>query len=558
MGLLRADLLKLARHALPRWLVLALLALLLLRAFVWPPNPELPWTGLWSSDLITVALIVLAAVTVGQEFTEDTFRSMISRGVPRNRLLLSRFATLILVGGVLLLVVEGLATVSGIRSVLSWGEVWRAWLGQWPYVALIMLLTVLARNGGLALVVGVIWFSLEKAMLSFMATVASIPQLASTSWRFFTHEGLMGDVLQWSLSYNMANWTYLAEWQQAPAPTNALLWNIPHSTHYSGLVLAGYALLGLGLSLLIVTYRDVTEVVAGQRKLFGFAKRHTQPEKSRVGSQRDRWPALTGRGPILVRLVRAHLFKTGRTSLIKIGLIVSLLLPLTLWGTARLLQDTRFEGLLFMPAPAGGTPLALSLCLLLVGPLATVLGILAISSELSLGTRRAEWTRGVTRTQTIIAQSLALVLAVGVMFAFLTAVLLVIGAALTGSWSVPSATTTVLVSMLATGAYAGAVQVGGALIPAPPGAMLAGLLFLVLDWLAILAPTWATTDPGPLLSLSRYAVFANTFGLANRGEIVGVGAAWQHLNAPVAALLLLGYAIVGHVLAVLIANRRDA
>ncbi len=100
MGLLRAELFKLARHALPRWLGAMLLALVFLRGLVWPPDPDLPWAGLWSYQLVAVVLIMLTAVFTGIEFSEDTFRSLVSRGVPRWWLLLSKFAALVLVGAI--------------------------------------------------------------------------------------------------------------------------------------------------------------------------------------------------------------------------------------------------------------------------------------------------------------------------------------------------------------------------------------------------------------------------------------------------------------------------
>ena len=175
MGLLLADLYKLARHALFRWIVIILLGLVLLRGVVWPPDPDLPWVGLWSFDLIVVALIMLTAVFTGLEFSENTFRSLVSRGVPRWGLLLSKFASLILVGGVLLFATEGLATLLGVRPALNWGELGRAWLALWPYASLIMLLTVLARNGGIALVVGVIWVPLEQAVAALMGPLAMLP-----------------------------------------------------------------------------------------------------------------------------------------------------------------------------------------------------------------------------------------------------------------------------------------------------------------------------------------------------------------------------------------------
>jgi hypothetical protein len=116
----------------------------------------------------------------------------------------------------------------------------------------------------------------------------------------------------------------------------------------------------------------------------------------------------------------------------------------------------------------------------------------------------------------------------------------------------------VLVAVLAAGAYVGMVQIGGALTRSPLGAMLFGIGFLVVDWFGILNPTLMMDDPGLLLELGRYAVFANTFALANRGQIVGVDISWPHLSVPAAFLLLLAYVFGSHTLAVLIARRRDA
>jgi ABC-type transport system involved in multi-copper enzyme maturation permease subunit len=556
MGLLRADLLKLARHSLPRSLAIILLLLVLLRGLVWPPAPNVPWVGLWSYTLIAVALIMLTAVTVGTEFSEDTFRSLVGRGVPRGWLLLSKFASLVLFGGVLLVVFEGLATLLGVRPELHWEDLGRAWLSLWPYVSLIMLLAVLARNGGPPLVFGVLMIALEQfgAMwMSVMAMLADFPE-----FRLLTHRGFAGELFQWSLSFNSTNWTYLAQPQRAPMPTNALLMDMPHSAAWSAVILAAYTLFGLGLSILAVYRRDVTEVVEGKGRFLGFARRGTRREQAHRQTRRDALPRWTGRGPILVRLARAHLFGAGRTPLLKIGFVVSLIFPLTLWGIAMLLGAAGFEELLFVSEFEGGSPLAIAISLLLVGPLATVLAILAIGNELSLGTRRAELTRGATRTQTILAQSLALMLAVGGMFALVMAIVVVIGAWRTGFWPVGSAALTVLVAILATGAYVGAAQVGGALTRSPLGATLFGLLFLVADWMAILTPTLMMENPGLLLDLGRYAVFANTFSLASKGHIVGVDFDWQHLSPPGAILLLLGYIVAGHALATFIANRRDA
>lgn len=549
MGLLRAELFKLARFSLLRWLAVILLVIALLRGVVWPPDPALPWSGLWSNALVTAALIMLTAVSVGLEFSQDTFRSLTSRGLPRWAFLLTKFASLVLIGGLLLVVIEGLATLLGVRPDLRWGELLRAWLGQWPYVALIMLLTVLSRNGGLALVVGIIWVVLEElmpALLGAFATIPDIPQL-----RLLTPAGLFGQVFRWSLGFNTANWTYLGEAQRVPAGTGALLLGMPRPVLTSALVLVTFTLLGLGLSLWIVYRRDMTEVLEGEQRRSARARR-------RALRQRGRLPAWTGRGPLLVRLVRAHLFKSGRSSLVKIGLIVSLLFPLTLWGVAKAMAAAGLEDAIFGVGPQGGSPLAIAITLMVVGPLATVIAALAVSNELSLGTRRAEITRAVTRLQTIIAQSLALMLTMGVLFAVLMAVVLLLGAEASGTWPFGSAALSVLVAVLASGVYIGAVQIGGALTQSPLGAMLFGLSFLLLDWLGILTPTLMLDDPGRLLDLGRYVVFANTFILANGGQIVGIGVEWPHLTPPSALLLLLAYAAGSHALAVLIARWRDA
>jgi hypothetical protein len=164
----------------------------------------------------------------------------------------------------------------------------------------------------------------------------------------------------------------------------------------------------------------------------------------------------------------------------------------------------------------------------------------------------------VTRLQTIIAQSLALMLTIGVLLCLLMAVVLALGAEATGTWAIGSAGLAVVVAVLAAGAYIGAVQIGGALTCSPLGALLFGIGFLVADWFGILTPTLMLDDPGLLLELGRYAVFANTFALANRGQIVGVDFEWPHLGAPAAFLLLLAYTAGSHALAVLIARWRDA
>ena len=547
MGQLRAEFYKLGRHVLLRWVVIALLGLVLLRGVVFPPDPDLPWAGLWSFDLVAVALVMLTAVFTGMEFGENTYRSLVSRGVPRWGFLIGKFATLVLVGGALLFATEGLATLLGVRPSLNWGELGRAWLVLWPYAGLVLLLTVLARNGGLALVVGVIWVPIEQGMAGIMGPFAMLPD--SSALRFLSPEGTLGALYRWTLGFNGANWIYWGDPQRAPMPTNLMLLSAPRPALHSGLVLAGYVALGLGISLLVLYRRDVTVVVQGRK-----GRARTRRGRARG----DKLPAWTGRGPIVARLVRAHLFKMGRTALPKIGLAVSLLFPLTLWGVTKALKATGFQDIIFGTGPEGGSPMAMSISLMVVGPLATVIGALAVSNELSLGTRRAELTRAVTRLQTIAGQSLALVLTIGLLYTIVMAVTVLLGVETSGVWHFGSAALSVLIAALATGAYVGAVQIGGALTRSPLGAMAFGLAFLLADWFGILTPTLMLDNPGSLLDLGRLTVFANTFALASGGQIVGVDFEWQAFGAPVALLLLAGYALGSHALAAVIARRRDA
>jgi ABC-type transport system involved in multi-copper enzyme maturation permease subunit len=555
MGLLRADLYKLVRHPLFRWIAAILLGLVVLRGLIWPPNPDLPWPGLWSFDLIALALIILTAVLTGLEFSENTFRSLVSRGVPRWGLLLSKSAALILAGGVLLLVVEGLATLLGVRPELNWGELGRAWLALWPYASLITLLTVLARNGGLALIIGVIWIPLELAVAAVMGPFAMLSDVLAV--QFLAPDGALGTLYRWTLGFNSANWIYLGDPLRAPNPTNLQLSVMPRLVLYSALVLAGYLVLGLGLSILVVYRRDVTEVAQAKGKR-GLSRRRARPERAHGLPRRERLPRWTGSGPILLRLVRTHLFKMNRTALLRISLAVSLLFPLVLWGIAKALSSAGFQDIIYGSGPESGGPLVMSVSLLVVSPLAAVIGALAVSNELTLGTRRAELTRAVTRLQTIVGQSLALLLAIGAMFAIVMAVTLILGVEAGGTWQLGSAAQVVLIAFVAAGAYVGVVQIGGALTRSPLGATAFGLGFLLADWFAILTPTVTTDGPGVLQNLGRYTVVANMFAIANQGEIAGVGIKWQSFSVPVALLLLVGYAVGSHALAVLIARWRDA
>jgi hypothetical protein len=89
------------------------------------------------------------------------------------------------------------------------------------------------------------------------------------------------------------------------------------------------------------------------------------------------------------------------------------------------------------------------------------------------------------------------------------------------------------------------------------GAMVAGLGFLLVDWLALIAPT-LTKEPGLLQDLTRYSVLANAWTLAGGGRMIDTAAMPQPLSWPAALVLLIGGVLICHALAILIARRCDA
>jgi ABC-type transport system involved in multi-copper enzyme maturation permease subunit len=559
MALLRSQLFKIRRQALPRAIALVLLGLALLRGLVWPPEPGLPWSGLWSFQLVAAALIILTAITVWQELAGGNFRALVSRGVPRWQWLASHFAVLALVGGVLLAGTEGLATLLGVRPGLRWGELFRAWLSLWPYAALVMLWAVIARNGGLALIVGILQLGLEHFHGILMGPLALMPEAIPKAWRVLTHLGLSGALYQWSLSYNSANWTYLGEWQRAPAMTNALIYALPNPAVRSALILAAYTAGALGLAAYILYRRDVTEVVTGRTRLWGLTARARRRRWTpRTSASAPRLPPGTGRGPLVVRLARAHLFVVGRTSLVKVGVGVSLFFALVMWGVSRLTVASGFGDILFGTGAGGERPLAFVVSLLVVGPLATVLGVLAISNGLVLGIRRGELSRGVLRAQAIVGQSVALVTVLGGVLALMLAATVLAGASASGTWYLLPAGAALATGLLAAVAYLGPIQAGGALARSGIGAMLFGLGFLVVDWLCLMVPAVVGGDPGFLPDLARYSVAMCTLSVAAGGAIRDPGFGWRFLEPGLAALLLVTYGLMGHVLAITIARRRDA
>jgi ABC-type transport system involved in multi-copper enzyme maturation permease subunit len=213
--------------------------------------------------------------------------------------------------------------------------------------------------------------------------------------------------------------------------------------------------------------------------------------------------------------------------------------------------------MLFAAGEGGGRPLIFVVSLLIVGPLATVIGIQAVSNGLALGIRRGELARGVSRAEAIVGQSAALLTVVGGLLAILLAATLVAGYASAGRWHLGPTGVTLLTGVVAAGAYLGAVQLGAALTRSAAGALLFGLGFLVADWGCIVMLTGSGGNRA-LVSLARLSVTVNAMSVATGGTTQAAVFGWQWLPPGWAALVLAGYVVVGHALAVAIARRRDA
>jgi hypothetical protein len=500
---------------------------------------------------VSAVLVILTAVTVGQEFSSGTFRALVARGVSRWKPLVVQWTVLVLAGGLLLAAVEALAVGVGVRTELHPAELGRAWLALWPLVSLVMLWAVLARSGGLPMMLGILLLAMEEfyaLMAGLISQFAELPGFPAFLRTFST--GWIGHLYQQTWSYNAANWTYLAQWQRAPVMVNLVFLSLPRAASLSALVLAAFTVLGLGLSLGLVYRRELTEtVVAGPRRR---ARRERREQTGSLGP--GRLPLWTGRGPAVVRLAYAHLWHLGRTSLVKIGAAVGLLFPLSLLLLTWAAGDA---DMLFGPQPRGSAPLALSACMFLVAPLAVVLACLAMSEEFGCGTRRASLARGVTRLQAIVGESAAWVGLTGLLLVWLMLAVLVLSVVVGGVVPLGTAALAVGVGMLGAAVYAGAVQVGAAITRSALGALLAGLGFLAADWLAFILPT-TMSEPGPALHVARYTLTALAIELVNGQPLLASPLAVPPLLPAAAVGLLAGLAVAAHALAALITARRDA
>jgi len=542
-----------ARRGLVWWLAAAVVAATLIRGLVFPPNPDLRWPGVWSGGLVAVVTILLVAVTAGQELADGTWRMLMARGVARWRLVAAPWLAVVLVSGVLLLGVECLAVVLGVRHELPWAELLRTWLGMWPIISLTMLLAVLGGNAGLPLILGSLIWSLEQSagmMLGGFGMVAEMG-IRGTFWRLVAPDGPIAALYHWSVSYNGAMWIYQAQPLRMPAGLNVLALTSARPPGIAGLILAAWTVAGVGLAILILYRREPDSDSPGSAR----AARKSSARAGRREAMRARQPALpiaTGRGPTVIRLAYGYLLAISRTSLVKMGAGTMVFFVLALWAVAKQSGDS---DLIFRPLPGAAAPAALGASLLMVGLLAAVMAILAISNEMSLGTRRATLARGVTRLQAMAGQSLAILAAVGSLLTAVLVAVLILGTLLGSPMPVGRALLVLAAGLLLGATYVGAAQVGAAATRSALGPIVAGLGFLVVDWLAILGPSMSRSPD--IARLGRYSLTVLAYGLVTGRPLIDQPGAPAPL-APLPTLaLLLAAALLSHAVAAVVAGRRD-
>jgi ABC-type transport system involved in multi-copper enzyme maturation permease subunit len=120
-------------------------------------------------------IIILVAVMGGEDFSRQTLRGILSRGVGRSKYLIARTLAIWLAVGVIVLSIAILSAVGGLfvhaqvsGDPISWtgmGEaflwVLRAWLTYLPFIVVILFWAVLGRNAGPAMGVGIGIHALE-------------------------------------------------------------------------------------------------------------------------------------------------------------------------------------------------------------------------------------------------------------------------------------------------------------------------------------------------------------------------------------------------------------
>ena len=229
-----------------------------------------------SYDWLNIAVILLTAMTLGQEFAWGTARTILARGPGRIRLLIARFLALAATVGFYLLTlwiasgILGMFTTRGLEGAADW-HFWgapflaqqgaaliRTWAIILPVIAIAMFLTVWTCNPGLCITLvgvtyGLEWLSYGMYGLLWML-VGKVTGIGRSLWHA---------MLTLMPHYNSA---VVIHWGR-PSRTSQIDWaaiglaeaqGLPHSPWRSLAVLLACGLVAMMLALWTFRRKDLT------------------------------------------------------------------------------------------------------------------------------------------------------------------------------------------------------------------------------------------------------------------------------------------------------------
>jgi ABC-type transport system involved in multi-copper enzyme maturation permease subunit len=227
-------------------------------------------------------IILFTAVITGEDFSRRTLRTILSRGVGRVQFLLVRCLALWLMTGAAVLVITLLAFAIGpfIHAQVSTDPIsmenlgssllsaLRSWVTYLPFIVVTLFWTVLARNAGPAMGLGIILHTFE-ILLGFGIPVMMIPFLTvdpnTVELPFlFRILEFLSKILSTTLGYNadiFLNWGVPFHITAASIATVVGIEDrviLPTSQWRSTAFLVGYIILFLGWSVRILQRRDIT------------------------------------------------------------------------------------------------------------------------------------------------------------------------------------------------------------------------------------------------------------------------------------------------------------
>lgn len=236
-----------------------------------------------SYDWLNVFEILLAALTVGQEFTWGTMRTVLARGTGRIRFLIAKFMALAAIAAFYLLILWiacgflGLLTTQKLEGRINWSffdrtflileiaALARTWVTLWPTIALALLVVVWMRNPGLSLTFLELIYGLDLLLSTFSGGLLGIFLAyvveAGLDPRK-TGAGIWGMLVTLIPHYNI---TAIVHWAQ-PGKLSELersvffaakFLNLPHDPWRCMALLLSYGLVTLVLALLIFRRKDV-------------------------------------------------------------------------------------------------------------------------------------------------------------------------------------------------------------------------------------------------------------------------------------------------------------